>query len=67
MTDRKGKTVTLPINSDFFENLLRDILRFYNENGKVSFDTAETMEIMRLRETALSALAAPEKWIGILP
>ena len=52
------------IKSDFFALLLQDILRFY-ETGKVSFDIAETLEVMRVREGALKARNTPEEWIAL--
>lgn len=52
------------VKSDFFPALLRDILRFY-ESGTVSFDTAETLEIMAVREKALAALSTPGEWVEI--
>lgn len=52
------------VKSDFFPALLQDILRFY-ESGSVSFDVAETVEIMAIREKALAALSTPGVWIDI--
>ena len=52
------------VKSDFFAALLQDILRFY-ESGKVSFDVAETMEVMAIREAALKALDAPGEWFSL--
>jgi hypothetical protein len=43
---------------------LQDVLRFY-ESGTVSFDTAETLEIMAVREKALAALSTPGEWVEI--
>ncbi|MBQ8509833.1 MAG: hypothetical protein IJ493_08005 [Clostridia bacterium] len=61
-------TVTLDggkrdVKSDFFKGLIADIVRFY-ETGEVSFDPAETMEVMRLREAALKA-AASDGWVKV--
>ena len=42
------------ITSPFFVALIADILRFF-ETGTVSFDTAETLEVMRVREAAILA------------
>lgn len=52
------------ISSDFFKALMRDILIFF-ETGKISFDTAETLEVMKIREAALKAMNASEAWIEI--
>lgn len=52
------------VKSDFFPALLQDILRFY-ESSTVSFDVAETLEIMAVREAALKALHTPGEWVEI--
>lgn len=52
------------VKSEFFPALLRDILRFY-ESGTVSFDPAETLEIMAVREKALAALLTPGEWLNV--
>lgn len=52
------------VKSDFFAALLRDILRFY-ESGETSFDIAETLEVMAVREAALRALDTPGQWISL--
>lgn len=44
-----------PISSPFFDNLVDDILRFFNTK-ETSFDTAETLEVMRIREAVLSQI-----------
>ena len=51
--DRAGKYAA--IASDTFGGLIADIIRFY-ESGKPSFERAQTMQVMRLREMALKAL-----------
>jgi hypothetical protein len=43
------------IKSDFFRGLIADILRFY-ESGKPSFDTAQTLEVMRMRDMILKGI-----------
>lgn len=40
------------IGSDFFKNLLTDILRFY-ESGKISFDIQQTLYVMQVREAVI--------------
>lgn len=55
----------LVIESPFFDHLIADIFRFF-ETDTVSFDTAETMEIMRLRETILAAASEPDVWHEVL-
>ncbi len=56
------KTSWKKIDSAFFPALLTDILRFYTE-GTVSFDVAETLEIMKIRENVLKARSTPGEWI----
>lgn len=43
-----------PVTSPYFNDLIADILRFF-ETGTVSFDTAETLEVMKIREGAVRA------------
>jgi putative MATE family efflux protein len=45
------------ISSDFFKLLIADILRFF-ESGESSFDTAQTLKVMKLREAVLKACAS---------
>lgn len=52
------------IDSDFFKVLMKDILIFF-ETGKISFDTAETQEVMKIREAALKAMSTPDIWVEI--
>ena len=52
------------IESDFFKTLMKDILVFF-ETGKISFDTAETHEAMKIREAALEAMATPDTWVEV--
>ncbi len=52
------------VRSDFFPALLQDILRFY-ESGEVSFDTAQTREVMAVRHAALTALCTPGEWVTV--
>lgn len=46
------------ITSPYFDALIRDILRFF-ESGVVSFDTASTLEVMKVREAAIMASQVP--------
>ncbi len=43
------------VSSPFFKNLIADILRFFNTK-ETSFDTAQTLEVMRIREDLLSKI-----------
>ena len=53
------KTDYLPVQSDYFQALLTDILRFYT-SGTPSFDVAQTLEVMQIREAALLARESGE-------
>ncbi len=50
--DEKGNSRYTGIASPFFNNLLADILRFFEE-GESSFDVNETLSVMCLREMAV--------------
>jgi len=52
------------IESDFFKSLMKDILVFF-ETGEISFDTAQTHEVMKIREASLKAMNTPEAWVEI--
>lgn len=47
-------SILIPVVSDTFGGLIEDILRFYT-SGKVPFDSAETLEVMKIREAAVKA------------
>ncbi len=53
-----------PVNSDYFRALIADMIRFF-ETKEASFDPAQTLEAMKIREAALRAAAAPEQWIPV--
>ena len=52
------------VESDYFKSLMKDILVFF-ETGRISFDVAETHEVMKIREAALKAMTAPDRWVEI--
>ena len=60
----KEKTSWKKVDSAFFPALLTDILRFYEEKT-VSFDVAETLEVMKIREGVLKARLTPNTWIEL--
>lgn len=64
LAENGAKPVWKQIKSDSFVLLLRDILRFY-ESGTPGFDTAETLEVMAVREAALKALNTPGEWVSL--
>ena len=43
---------------------MEDMLRFF-ETGAVSFDTRETLAVMKLREAAIRGLAYDGEWIDV--
>ncbi|MBE6999536.1 MAG: hypothetical protein E7428_05065 [Ruminococcaceae bacterium] len=59
-----GKLVKKDVGSEFFPNLIEDILVFF-ETGKLPFDPRETLEVMRIRDGILAACDSPETWIQI--
>lgn len=59
-----GKSVYKNIESDFFKNLIADILRFY-ETGETSFDTAQTLDVMKIRNGVINACGHPGEWITL--
>ena len=58
------RPVYTEVTSPFFEGLIADMLRFFEE-GTVSFDAAETLEVMGLREGAILAGERMGEWIDL--
>ena len=56
-----GESICCPINSDPFAGLLSDILRFYN-TGVTSFDTNQTLSVMKIREGVINGINALGEW-----
>lgn len=52
--DSDGKRCYKASGSSHFPNLIADILNFF-KTGEVSFDSSETLEVMKLREAAILA------------
>ncbi len=52
------------VKSAFFLNLIEDMVKFF-EDKKPPFDTAQTLEVMRLRDAVLKAEATPNTWINL--
>lgn len=50
------------ITSNFFSDLITDILRFF-ESGQLPFDPAQTLEVMRVRDALLKAESQDGDWI----
>ena len=59
-TDKAYKAISSP----FFKNLLSDILCFY-KTGEVSFDTAQTLEVMKIREAVIKGQNELGVWINL--
>jgi len=60
----EGEVIHKAITSPFFKNLIADMLRFFEE-GTVSFDVQETLEVMRLRDGILRADQTEGEWIEL--
>ena len=60
-----GKDECTEVRSAFFVSLIADILRFF-ETGVCSFDKAETLEVMMIREAAILAADRPGEWIELV-
>jgi len=52
------------VQSEFFKTLIKDILVFF-ENGNISFDVKEILEVNKIQVAAIKAKAAPDEWINI--
>lgn len=59
-----GGSNFLMMESPFFMNLMKDILRFFN-TGEVSFPDWETLEVMRIREAIVKAQDKIGEWIDL--
>ena len=62
--NKDGDSRYTGIASPFFNNLLADILRFFEE-GVTSFDVNETLYVMQVREAAVKASLEPGKKITV--
>ena len=58
------KPVYKTVSSPFFVHLISDIIRFFEE-GSVSFDINETLEVMKLREGAVKATEQIGVWLSL--
>ena len=62
--DINGEPNYVAVTSDFFKSLIADILRFF-ETGEISFDAKQTLEVMKIREAVISAMAKCGEWIQL--
>lgn len=60
----EGKAIGQQVSSEFFKNLMADILRFF-ESGELPFDGKETLEVMRLRDAILKADRQEGRWVKL--
>ena len=60
----EAKPVYRPVTSAYFVGLITDMVRFFEE-GTVSFDTAETLEVMKVREGAVKACQQVGRWLEL--
>ena len=61
---KSGKETWKSLKSPFFDGLIADMLNFF-ETGKASFDCAETLEVIALRDAALAAVKNPGEEIEV--
>lgn len=61
---KDGKETWKSLKSPFFDGLIADMLNFF-ETGKASFDPSETLEVMALRDAALTAVENPCEGIEV--
>lgn len=59
-----GKAMHRSIKSDFFVELTKDIVRFF-DSGTVSFDVEESLEVMRIHDAVIKAEACPGEWVTV--
>ncbi|MBO5223045.1 MAG: hypothetical protein J6C23_00840 [Clostridia bacterium] len=59
-----GASVSRSVNSDFFKYLIADILEFFT-SGKLSFDTNQTLEVIRVREGVVKGMEKLGEWIEL--
>ena len=59
-----GKSKYIQVSSDFFANLMKSILNFYN-TVEVPFDSNQTLEVMKIRDAVIKSLDCSEKWITL--
>lgn len=61
---KEGKEVWKSIKSPFFDGLIADMLNFF-ETGTPSFDPSETLDVIALRDAALTAIDNPGEEIKV--
>lgn len=61
---KQSESLYVPVNSDFFGGLIKDILRFY-KTGELPFDPQETLEVMKIREAIIKAKNNDGHWLNV--
>ena len=64
VADETGDSKFFPIASDFFALQMADVLRFFS-TGEPSFDTAQTLELMRIRDGVLQSKERGGVWVTL--
>lgn len=62
MQSADGNGMTVSSKGSIFNGLIADILRFFGD-GKVSFDTAQTLEAIRIRDALLASCDNCGEWV----
>jgi len=62
--DKEDNAQYKVLESDFFGNLMTDILRFF-KTGETSFDVNETLNVIKIRDAVLKAVEAEGEEIAI--
>lgn len=62
--DVLGRLRKKTVASDFFKKLIETVLVFF-ENGEAPFDTAETLEVIRVRDGLIRAFANNGEWVEL--
>ena len=53
-----------PLESDFFGNLMKEILNFF-ETGVLPFESQETLNVIAIRDALMKSVDAPDTWVEI--
>lgn len=64
VTYNDGTSVTKAMASPYFKNLMKAILTFF-ETGELDFDTAEILEVAKLREVIITSKGKLGEWIKL--
>ena len=59
-----GRVIKKDVSSPFFLNLIEGMVKFF-EDKNPPFNTAQTLEVMRLRDGILKSVESPDNWIKL--